>query len=102
MSDEAMHGDDFEGMIEGLRDVAAWRKGARDGFVAHVPAEVDVRAIRLASRQTQESFARTYGFSLASVRDWEQGRRQPERAARILLAMIAKEPQTVKRVMEGM
>lgn len=102
MSAETMHEDDFDGLIEGLRDVAAWRKGARKGFAAHVPAEVDVRAIRLANRQTQESFARTYGFSLASVRDWEQGRRQPERAARILLAMIAREPQTVKRVMEGM
>jgi DNA-binding transcriptional regulator YiaG len=36
---------------------------------------------------------------LNDVRDWEQGRRQPERAARILLAMIENEPETVKRVL---
>ncbi|WP_220475455.1 helix-turn-helix domain-containing protein [Sphingomonas cavernae] len=60
-------------------------QGEREGFVALVPAEVDVQAIRKAHKQ--EAFARTYGFSLASIRDWEQGRRQPERAARILLAM---------------
>jgi putative transcriptional regulator len=36
---------------------------------------------------------------VSAVRDWEQGRRQPERAARILLAMIAQEPETIKRVM---
>ncbi|MBB5684690.1 helix-turn-helix domain-containing protein [Sphingobium boeckii] len=102
MTAEGMDSEDFEGMIAGLRDVANWKKGKRDGFVAHVPSTVDVRAIRAAHNQTQEGFARTYGFSIASVRDWEQGRRQPERAARILLAMIAKEPQTVKRVMEGL
>jgi len=50
-------------------------------------------------KHTQASFAKTYGFSVSAVRDWEQGRRQPERAARILLAMIAEAPETVKRVM---
>lgn len=102
MRAEGMDKEDFADLVAGLRDVAAWRRGAREGFVAHVPATVDVRAIRKAHDQTQEAFARTYGFSVASVRDWEQGRRRPERAARILLAMIAKEPGTVKRVIEGM
>lgn len=41
-------------------------------------------------RGARETFARTYGFSVASVRDRELGRRQPERAARILLAMIGR------------
>lgn len=100
MTDDVMDNEDFQDLMSGLRDVADWKKGQREGFVAHVPANVDVRAIRQAHNQTQESFAKTYGFSLAAVRDWEQGRRQPERAARILLAMIAREPQTVKRVMQ--
>jgi len=59
--------------------------------------ELLVRAIREARDRPREAFARTYGFSVASVRDWEQRRRQPGRAARILLAMIAKAPGTVKR-----
>jgi putative transcriptional regulator len=99
MSDDIMDKDDFEGLIAGLKDVQAYNAGKRDGFVAHVPAHVNVRSIRDQTHQTQEGFARTYGFSVAAVRDWEQGRRQPERAARILLAMIAEEPETVKRVM---
>ena len=98
---ETMHPDDFAGLIEGMESVAAYERGEREGFVAHVPATVDVRAIRDQRGQTQDMFARTYGFSVASVRDWEQGRRQPERAARILLAMIAKAPDTVERVMRG-
>ncbi len=95
-----MDPEDFERMIAGLRDVAAYQRGAREGFVTHVPATVDVRAIRAQRGQTQDVFARTYGFSVASVRDWEQGRRQPERSARILLAMIAKAPDAVERVMQ--
>jgi putative transcriptional regulator len=96
---EFMHAEDFAGLIEGLKSVAAYQRGAREGFVTHVPASVDVRAIRDQRGQTQDVFARTYGFSVASVRDWEQGRRQPERSARILLAMIAKAPDAVERVM---
>ena len=96
-----MDDDDFNSLMRGMREVAAYEAGAREGFVTHVPASVDVRAIRKGMRQTQTGFARTYGFSVGAVRDWEQGRRQPERAARILLAMIAHEPQTVERVIRG-
>ena len=98
-SDDTMHEEDFADLVAGLKDVGAYRAGNRDGFVTHAPDTVDVRSIRTASRLTQEGFARTYGFSVASLRDWEQGRRKPERAARILLAMIAEEPDTVERVM---
>lgn len=42
-------------------------------------------------------FASRYGFSAGAVRDWEQGR-QPERAARILLTIIDREPEFVNRV----
>lgn len=99
MSEDIMDSEDFEALVSGLRDVATYQRGARTGFVTHVPSSVDVRAIRNQRGQTQDMFARTYGFSIASVRDWEQGRRTPERSARILLAMIAKAPEAVERVM---
>lgn len=101
MSDEYMDDEDFQGLLAGLRDVARYRRGEREGFVTHVPAQVNVRAIRSARKLSQEGFARTYGFSVSAVRDWEQGRRQPERAARILLAMIDRAPETVEKVMRG-
>ncbi len=99
MSDDVMDDDDFSGLIESLREVGEWKQGRRDGFAVHAPEAIDVRAIRLAEKMTQADFARTYGFSLSALRDWEQKRRQPERSARLLLAMIAREPQTVKRVL---
>ena len=94
-----MDDEDFKMVMTGLEDVRQFEAGKREGFVVHAPKSVDVKSIRTATRQTQEGFARTYGFSVASVKDWEQGRRQPERAARLLLAIIANEPETIRRAL---
>jgi putative transcriptional regulator len=59
---------------------------------------VDVRAIRKASGLTQQAFAKTYGFTVGALRDWEQGRKQPERTTRVLLRMISEAPDAVARV----
>src|SRR3546814_6385597 len=58
---------------------------------------VYVKAIRKASGMTQEAFASTYGFTLGAVRDWEQGRKSPERTARVLLRVVAEVPDAVAR-----
>lgn len=44
----------------------------------HVPETVDVKAIRRATGLSQVPFAERFGFDLASIRNWEQGRRRPE------------------------
>ncbi|WP_157019477.1 helix-turn-helix domain-containing protein [Mesorhizobium xinjiangense] len=62
---------------------------------------VDVKAIREASGMTQKAFANTYGFTLGALRDWEQGRKRPERTARILLRVIVQAPDTVARAVAG-
>lgn len=59
------------------------------------PAAVDVRAVRKGLGMTQQAFARRFGFTVAAVRDWEQGRCQPEAAARVLLLVIAHNPDVV-------
>jgi putative transcriptional regulator len=68
-------------------------------FRVHVPETVDVKRIRRRLGLSQESFAQTYGFALSAVRDWEQGRRRPERSARILLKIVEKEPEAVTRAL---
>ena len=62
-------------------------------------ANVDVRAIRQQFGLSQPDFAKRFGFSLATLREWEQGRRQPESAARVLLLVIAKHPEVVDEVL---
>ena len=61
----------------------------------------DTKAIRKALRLTQHEFATTFQLSLATVRDWEQGRYQPDQAARTLLRVIARDPKAVKHALEA-
>jgi putative transcriptional regulator len=59
------------------------------------PHVVDVRAIRDRLDLSQDRFARRFGFSLAAVRQWEAGTRQPDAAACVLLLLINKQPHLV-------
>jgi putative transcriptional regulator len=85
------------GSVRKARDFA--RGETSKGFVVHVPEAIDVKAIRGKLGLSQEAFALRFGFSAAAVRDWEQGRRQPEQAARVLLMVIDEAPLTVERVL---
>ena len=58
--------------------------------VAHrvlIPERVDVRDVRQRLNMTQKEFAQFFGFSVYSIRNWEQGKRQPEGPARVLLTV---------------
>jgi putative transcriptional regulator len=59
----------------------------------------DIRAIREGLGLSQRDFATRFHLSLATVRDWEQGRYQPDQAARTLLRLIAREPALVERTL---
>ena len=70
-----------------------------DGFTVNVPEEIDVKSIRNGLGLTQPEFSLRFGFDVRAVQDWEQKRRQPDRAARILLTVIAYEPEAVTRAL---
>jgi putative transcriptional regulator len=91
----------FEKIKAGLNEVSAYldKSADKSEYRVRVPARVNVKRIRMRLGLSQESFARTYGFALSAVRDWEQGRRQPERSARILLKVVEKEPEAVTRAL---
>jgi putative transcriptional regulator len=55
----------------------------------------NVSSIRRHLGLTQEKFAELLGISPATLRNWEQGRRRPEGAARVLLCVAAKYPRAV-------
>jgi putative transcriptional regulator len=68
--------------------------------VTYVPVpQVDVRRLRAKMRLSQTQFAARFGFSLDSIQNWEQGHRKPEGPARILLAVIAKNPKAVEEAL---
>ena|SRR5579872_4979350 len=63
------------------------------------PPTPDVRALRQLLGLTRDGFAKTFGLDLRAVEAWEQHRREPDRAARVLLAVIAYAPDTVKNAL---
>lgn len=77
-------------LIKAAREAQAIARGNADpkSYRVHVPASVDVRAIRAKTGLSQDEFADRYGIRVSTLRDWEQGRRKPTGAARILLLVI--------------
>src|ERR1700716_95368 len=57
------------------------------------------RVIRRALGLSQEDFAARYHIPLGTLRDWEQGRAEPDQAARAYLTVIAREPETVRNAL---
>jgi putative transcriptional regulator len=91
----------FDRIRAGLEDAIAFSEGDTERGVAHVPAEIDVRAIRKALGLKQSEFAARYGFGLARLRDWEQGRSRPDSAARAYLLVIEREHEAVERALQA-
>ncbi|WP_174247290.1 NadS family protein [Acidisphaera sp. L21] len=90
-------GDELIASLQEGMEILTGRKAPARFYPA--PAKVDVRAIRDQLGLSQAAFARRFGFSAATVREWEQGRRQPEAAARVLLLIIASKPEVVDEVL---
>jgi putative transcriptional regulator len=84
-----------EGLIEALQEVVAHRRGEIELPTRVVPDTVDVVKIRKGLRLSQARFADRFGFDVKALQEWEQGRRQPERSARVLLKVIEKHPEAV-------
>jgi putative transcriptional regulator len=88
-------------LVAGLKDALAHARGELDlpSYTVMVPDEVDVAKLRHALGLSQSAFARAFGLDVTAIHAWEQGRRRPDRTARILLAVIAKEPEAVQRAL---
>src|SRR5258708_4477128 len=87
----------------GLGQAVAYARGEakkRDDKV-RVPALIDVRAIRTKLGMTQEEFAGRFGFSVNTLRHWEQGKRQPEGPTRAYLLVIARAPKAVQKALDA-
>jgi len=91
----------FDAIMAGVEDAVAYAKGDKRRGKAHLVKipQVDVRAARRRLGMSQDRFARSFGVSAATVRNWEQGRRRPKGPARVLLAVIDREPEAVKRAL---
>ena len=53
------------------------------------------KIIRRVLKLSQEEFAERFQIPVGTLRDWEQGRKEPDAAARAYLKVIARNPQAV-------
>ena len=68
-------------------------------YNVHIPESIDVRAIRERMGLSQSLFANRFGLSVYALRNWEQGKRCPDPAARAYLKVIDKAPDIVTKVL---
>lgn len=87
----------------GLEEALAFARGEADiaKYRVHVPRQIDVRAIRGKLKMTQAEFADQFGFSVNTLRHWEQGKRQPEGPTRAYLLVIERAPKAVQKALRA-
>lgn len=87
----------FDKIAAGLEDAIAFARG--DATRGRVAGPVNVKEIRAAAHKTQAEFANAYQIPIATLKDWEQERRTPDAPARVLLALIRKDPEGIARML---
>ena len=99
-------------MKSGRTDLGREVEAALDEVLSHVrggtslpcrivddPAAERIVALRKRMKLSRQRFAARFGLDARAVQDWEQGRRVPDRAARVLLTVIDRDPEAVVRAL---
>ena len=99
-------------MTPGRTDLGREGEAALGEVLAHVrgetslpcrivddPAAEHIVAIRKRMNLSRQRFADRFGLDVRAVQEWEQGRRVPDRAARVLLTVIDRDPEAVVRAL---
>jgi len=95
----------FEAMSEDERHQAALSDPdappASEAQLARARRVPSVRTLRKKLGLSQAQFAERFHLPLGTVRDWEQGAHRPDKAAQVLLTVIANDPDAVARALES-
>jgi putative transcriptional regulator len=96
-----MKSEAFDQLVQSVRQAGRIRRGKAKPSRVSTFAPADVKAIRQKLGKTQQDFALMIGVSVATLRNWEQGRRTPEGPALALLRVASAEPRAVARALRG-
>lgn len=88
-------------LIESAQEALRFARGEDVGAIVWQVETLDVAEVRNKLGLSQDEFARKFRISLGTLRNWEQGVRKPEGPARVLLQVIAKEPEAVERALDA-
>ena len=93
MSDD----NDFEQLIASLGSILAETDDELSpGGDLRLPSVINAAAVRSRTGLSQAAFARRIGVAVGTIRNWEQGRRTPQGPARVLLALLDRNPRLVE------
>lgn len=90
----------FNELLESVREGGAILRGKASASRVFKVRSSDVKRIRASYRLSQDAFAAVMGISVATLRNWEQGRRAPEGSACVLLRVAEKHPEAVLDVVQ--
>ena len=94
-----MNKDAFDQLAQSVRQAGKIRRGRMKASRVREYRAADVKAIRLRLGKSQLEFALMIGVSVATLRNWEQGRRSPVGPARALLKVAAENPDLVAQAL---
>ncbi len=92
-------------IVQSLQEAVSYAKGDKTkGFETKIkiseplqlPDTIDVQSLRKLLNMTQAEFSVRFGFNLNTLRNWEHGRRHPDKAVLAYLYVISKNPTLVE------
>ena len=96
-----MKAEAFEQLVRSVRQAGRIRRGAAKPPRVHRFDPQDVKSVRARLSKSQTEFALMIGVSVATLRNWEQGRRTPDGPALALLRVASVAPKAVEKALMG-
>ena len=90
----------FNELVASVREGGKILRGKAKPSRSFVVETPNVKKIRSTYKLSQPEFAALMGISVRTLQNWEQGRRVPEGAARVLLQVAAKHPEVIWEVVK--
>ncbi|PKL47056.1 MAG: transcriptional regulator [Candidatus Riflebacteria bacterium HGW-Riflebacteria-2] len=94
-----MKDSDFNNLVTSIKQAGKIRRGEMKPSRVFEITPLDVKQIREKLHKTQREFALMIGISVATLRNWEQGRRRPEGPAMVLLKIAQTNPELISQAL---
>jgi putative transcriptional regulator len=94
-----MKDSDFNNLVTSIKQAGKIRRGEMKPSRVFEITPLDVKQIREKLHKTQQEFALMIGISVATLRNWEQGRRRPEGPAMVLLKIAQINPEVISQAL---
>lgn len=90
-----MKNENFDELVASVRQAGRIRRGEMKPSRVVNHTAINAKSVRKRLGKSQAAFARMIGVSVATLQNWEQGRRRPDGPAQALLKVAAKNPEAV-------